>query len=185
MAKPINLAVLLSGSGRTLQNFIDRVAEGRLDARVSVVISSRADAYGLERARAAGIPALVVPSRKFRNFVALSDAIAAELAKFPVDLVALAGFMCFFRSRAISRARSPDSSVTTTPFTSAAGAWSHIPMHGVYSSVIFPSGVVSPKPIPSSSLNARETRSAPWYRSMMSLHTRITTWPLGSFERNA
>ena len=60
MSKPINLAVLLSGSGRTLQNFIDRIAAGKLDARIQVVISSRADAYGLERARQNGIPTVII-----------------------------------------------------------------------------------------------------------------------------
>ena len=52
MAEPVNLAVLLSGSGRTLQNFLDRSRAGKLDARVRLVLSSRADAYGLERAKA-------------------------------------------------------------------------------------------------------------------------------------
>ena len=97
MPKPINLAVLLSGSGRTLQNFIDRIAAGKLDAQISVVISSRADAYGLERARNHNIPAVVVSSRKHSNFDALSEALAAELEKHPVDLIAMAGFMCLFR----------------------------------------------------------------------------------------
>jgi len=97
MAKPVDLAVLLSGSGTTLQNFIDRVADGRLDARIRVVISSRADAYGLERARNHDIPAAVVPSRKFRDFDEMSVAVAEELARHRVDLIALAGFMCLFR----------------------------------------------------------------------------------------
>jgi formyltetrahydrofolate-dependent phosphoribosylglycinamide formyltransferase len=97
MATPISLAVLLSGSGRTLQNFMDRIRAGKLDARIRVVISSRADAYGLERARQNGIPAVVVSSRKYRAPDAFSRALAAELAKWPVDLLAMAGFMCFFR----------------------------------------------------------------------------------------
>ena len=97
MPKPIHIAVLLSGGGTTLQNLIDRIEAGRLDARVSVVIGSRADAYGLERARKRNIPAVVVSSRKHRDFDALSDAIAAELEKHPVDLVVMAGFMCLFR----------------------------------------------------------------------------------------
>lgn len=95
--KPIQLAVLLSGSGRSLRNFLNRIDDRDLDARVSVVVSSRADALGLEYARDAGIPAVVVESRQFPDFVAMSDAIAAELEKHPVDLIALAGFMCFFR----------------------------------------------------------------------------------------
>ncbi len=97
MAEKISLAVLLSGSGRTLQNFIEEIEAGRLDANITVVISSRKDAYGLVRARERGIPAVAIPSKKFRDFDALSDAIAAELRKHPIDLIALAGFMCFFR----------------------------------------------------------------------------------------
>lgn len=96
MTEPINMAVLLSGSGRTLQNFIDRIDAGKLDARIIVVISSRADAYGLERSRNHNIPAVVISSRKHKSFDALSEAIAVELDKHPVDLVAMAGFMCLF-----------------------------------------------------------------------------------------
>lgn len=97
MPKPVNVAVLLSGSGRSLQNLIDRINTGRLDARISLVVSSRADAYGLERARAARIPTALVESRKFRNFIKMSDAITLELDRHPVDLIVLAGFMCFYR----------------------------------------------------------------------------------------
>ena len=97
MAKPINLAVLISGSGRSLQNLIDRIAAGKLDAKVSVVISSRVNAYGLERAKNHGIPAVVISSREHKTLNALSDAITAELKKYPVDLLIMAGFMCLFR----------------------------------------------------------------------------------------
>ncbi len=97
MTKKIDLAVLLSGSGRTLQNFIDKIEAGKLDARITVVISSRNDAYGLVRARNHGIPAVTIPSKKFRDFDALSEALVDELKEYPVDLIALAGFMCFFR----------------------------------------------------------------------------------------
>lgn len=96
MAEPINMAVLLSGSGRTLQNFIDLSDAGKLDAQVSVVISSREDAYGLERAKVRGIPAVTVASRDYTDFKLMSEAIAAELEKHPVDLIAMAGFMCLF-----------------------------------------------------------------------------------------
>ena len=94
MAKPINLAVLLSGSGRTLQNFMDRIRAGTLDARIQVVISSRADAYGLERARQNGIPAVIIASRKHPGFKTMGRTLEAELDKWPVDLITLAGFMC-------------------------------------------------------------------------------------------
>jgi len=58
MPKPINLAVLLSGGGTTLQNLLDRMDAGSLAARVSVVVSSRADAFGLERPDGAASPPL-------------------------------------------------------------------------------------------------------------------------------
>ncbi len=97
MPKAVNLAVLLSGSGRSLQNLLDRIAAGRLDAQVRLVVSSRGDAYGLERARAAGIPTALVESRRFRNFLKMSDAVTLEIERQPVDLIVLAGFMCFYR----------------------------------------------------------------------------------------
>ena len=60
----IRLAILLSGGGTTLQNLIDRIADGRLQARIVLVISNHADAYGLVRAEEAGIPTAVVDRRE-------------------------------------------------------------------------------------------------------------------------
>ncbi|MEW6358275.1 MAG: phosphoribosylglycinamide formyltransferase [Planctomycetota bacterium] len=95
MAKKINLAVLLSGSGRTLQNIIDRIEAGTLDASVSIVISSRADAYGLERAKKHNIPTVVVPSKNFKGCTeSFSKTIFAHVDRRRADLVILAGFMC-------------------------------------------------------------------------------------------
>ena len=92
--KHLRLAVLLSGGGRTLENIFNHIAEGKLDAEVVVVGSSRADAYGLERARARGVPTFVVSSRQFRRTSEFSKAIFAELGKYEFDLLLLAGFMC-------------------------------------------------------------------------------------------
>lgn len=77
------LAVLISGAGTTLQNFIDAIDRGELDARIVVVASHRADAFGLERARKRGIPAVAAPVAK------LADAIDP----YEPDLVLLAGFI--------------------------------------------------------------------------------------------
>jgi formyltetrahydrofolate-dependent phosphoribosylglycinamide formyltransferase len=90
---PLRLAVLLSGNGTTLQNIIDRIERGELDAAVQCVIGSRANAYGLERARKHSIPAVAVSRKDFADPKAFSDGIWAELGKFEVDLVVLAGFM--------------------------------------------------------------------------------------------
>jgi len=96
MPAPIRLAVLLSGSGRTLQNFLDLSRAGTLKAEVVKVISSLSKAYGLERASKAGIETAVVRKKDHKSVQAFSDAIAAELDECKPDLVALAGFMCFF-----------------------------------------------------------------------------------------
>jgi formyltetrahydrofolate-dependent phosphoribosylglycinamide formyltransferase len=87
--KTINLAILISGSGRTLQNFIDEIAAGRLDARIRVVVSSSPDAGGNEKALRAGIP-LAVVDRKAAGF---NEAITKAVEKHKVDLVLLAGFL--------------------------------------------------------------------------------------------
>ena len=96
MARPVDLAVLISGGGRTLQNFIDRIKEGKLDARVQVVISSRKDAYGLVRAQQNGIPAFAVSRRRSRDLEEFNRRIHEILQRFHIDLIALAGFMSLF-----------------------------------------------------------------------------------------
>ena len=97
MSSPTRLAVLLSGSGRTLQNFLDRSADGTLKARVVKVISSRSDAYGLVRADSAGVPTAIVRRKSFPDTQSFSSAITAEVDACEADLVALAGFMCFYQ----------------------------------------------------------------------------------------
>ena len=97
MKKPIRLAVLLSGSGRTLQNFLDRVRAGTLQAEVVHVVSSLRKAYGLQRARDNDIPATVVRKQDHDGVQAFSDAIWNQVKAAEPDLVALAGFMCQVR----------------------------------------------------------------------------------------
>jgi phosphoribosylglycinamide formyltransferase-1 len=87
------IAVLISGRGSNLQSIIDAIAGGRLDARIAVVISNRADAAGLTRARDAGIEALCIPAHDYPDRDAHDRAIAECLRVREVDLVCLAGFM--------------------------------------------------------------------------------------------
>lgn len=85
MAEPsIRLGVLLSGGGRTLQNLLDRSAEGSLEAEVRCVISDRPEAGGLERATRAGIPTFVERS---------PERIYEILERHDVELVCLAGYL--------------------------------------------------------------------------------------------
>jgi phosphoribosylglycinamide formyltransferase-1 len=87
------IAVLVSGRGSNLQAIIDAVHGGRLDATIAVVVSDRADAAGLARARAAGIEAVHLPPRGFRSRDDYDRAIAETLQARGVRLVCLAGFM--------------------------------------------------------------------------------------------
>jgi phosphoribosylglycinamide formyltransferase 1 len=90
---PLRLAVLLSGGGTTLQNLLDRSAAGQLPAQVAVVISNRSDAFGLERAVRAGIPAFVVERRDCASREEFSRRIFDLCRQARADLVCLAGFL--------------------------------------------------------------------------------------------
>lgn len=90
---PLALGVLVSGSGTNLQAIIDAIAAGALDARVAVVASNKADAYGLERARLAGVPAVHVDPAASENPKAYNRAIREVLESHGVELVVMAGYM--------------------------------------------------------------------------------------------
>lgn len=96
MTDNIRMAVLLSGSGRTLQNFLDLSAAGALDADVVKVIGSLPDAYGLTRAEKVNVPTAVVQRKDYDSKDAFSADITKELDACNPDLVAMAGFMCFY-----------------------------------------------------------------------------------------
>src|SRR4051812_42159604 len=93
MNQPLRLAVLLSGSGTTLQNLLDRSADGRVPARVVLVVSSRSDAYGLTRAEKAGVPTAVVRRKEFHTAEEFSGPIFELCRETGADLVCLAGFL--------------------------------------------------------------------------------------------
>src|SRR5271156_1462024 len=93
MKSPLRLAVLLSGSGTTLQNLIDRSGAGRLPAQVVLVISSKADAFGLERARKAGLPTVVVARRDCADAQEFSRRVFEPIRRAEADLVCMAGFL--------------------------------------------------------------------------------------------
>ncbi len=87
------LGVLISGRGSNLQAIIRAIADRRLDARIAVVISNRANAPGLERAREAGIETLCLSHRDFATREDYDRRLVAELRARDVGLVCLAGFM--------------------------------------------------------------------------------------------
>jgi phosphoribosylglycinamide formyltransferase-1 len=89
----VKLGVLISGTGSNLQAIIDAILRGDLKAEIRLVISNRADAQGLERARRHGIETAVIDHRKFPSREDFDRAILAALRDRSVELVALAGFM--------------------------------------------------------------------------------------------
>jgi len=85
--------VLISGRGSNLQALIDAVAAGTLNAEITIVIANKADAAGLERARAAGIETMILDHRGYASRDDYDAAVATELRNRGVSLVGLAGFM--------------------------------------------------------------------------------------------
>jgi formyltetrahydrofolate-dependent phosphoribosylglycinamide formyltransferase len=97
--EPLRVAVLVSGSGTSLENLFERIDAGEVPARVAVVIASKANAGGLERARRRGVPAVAIPRREHPDAARFNDALHAELARHRVDLVLLLGFLSPFAPR--------------------------------------------------------------------------------------
>jgi phosphoribosylglycinamide formyltransferase-1 len=93
MPNKVSIGVLLSGGGTNLQAIIDAIAAGKLDAKIEVVVSNKADAHGLARARKHGIPSAVLNHKEYASREAYDEAVVALLRARGVDLVVLAGFM--------------------------------------------------------------------------------------------
>jgi phosphoribosylglycinamide formyltransferase 1 len=87
------IVVLISGNGSNLQALIDAARNGKLNVNILAVISNTKEAYGLERARTAGIPALVKPKLKTQEREAYDAELAELVMSYHPDLVILAGWM--------------------------------------------------------------------------------------------
>ncbi|WOC24993.1 phosphoribosylglycinamide formyltransferase [Pseudoalteromonas sp. N1230-9] len=90
---PCRLVVLISGSGSNLQAIIDACARGEIKADIAAVISNKADAYGLERAKKAGIQTRVLSHKDFDSREAYDAELMDIIESFEPNLVVLAGFM--------------------------------------------------------------------------------------------
>jgi phosphoribosylglycinamide formyltransferase-1 len=93
VAKPLQVGVLISGRGSNLQALIDACAAAGFPARIALVISNKADAFGLTRAEKAGIPTAVIDHKGFADRASFDAAVDAALRGAGVEFVCLAGFM--------------------------------------------------------------------------------------------
>ncbi len=108
MVQTLPIAVLISGGGTTLKNLLERQSKGELAIDTRLVVSSRSTAGGLQFAREAGIPTIVLPRRRFGSDQAFSQAIFAACDVHQVQWVVMGGFLCHvlipesFRGRVIN-----------------------------------------------------------------------------------
>ncbi len=93
--EPIRLAILLSGGGTTMVNLAQRIAAGRLDARIAIVIASNdtAAAKGIERSHDLKLPTFVVPRKAYADTTAFSQHVFGLIRDAGAELVCLAGFL--------------------------------------------------------------------------------------------
>ena len=90
----LKIGVLVSGGGTNLQAIIDSIADGRItDTSIEVVISNNQNAYALERAKAAGIPAECISPKDFEDREAFNRAFLDRIDSYNLDLIVLAGFL--------------------------------------------------------------------------------------------
>jgi phosphoribosylglycinamide formyltransferase 1 len=91
--EPINLAVLLSGSGTTLQNLIDHIRAGSLNAKITAIIASRTGIKGIDRAREASLPLHLIERTKYRDIPTFSRDIFKVCTDAKVELICLGGWL--------------------------------------------------------------------------------------------
>lgn len=91
--QPLRLAVLISGTGRTLKNLLVRIEAGTLDAEIRLVVANVAGASGLQYAKEASVPQVVIPHKEFPSTDDFSQAIFDACRAAEVELVMLAGFI--------------------------------------------------------------------------------------------
>lgn len=88
-----SIVVLISGSGSNLQAIIDAIASGQINGRIAAVLSNKADAFGLERAKTAGIPQIMINHNDYDNREDFDKAMIDAIDAYTPDLIVLAGFM--------------------------------------------------------------------------------------------
>lgn len=99
----LKVAVLISGRGSNLQSLIDACAQPSFPAEIVTVLSNRPDAYGLERAKAAGIPAAAINHKNYESKAAFEAALQDAIVASGAEFICLAGFMRLLSADFVSR----------------------------------------------------------------------------------
>ncbi|MFC1795023.1 phosphoribosylglycinamide formyltransferase [Planctomycetota bacterium] len=123
--KPIRLGVLISGGGTTLINILKDINQGRLNAKVAVVISSRSTVSGVEKAKNAGLDVRIIRKKDFADIDEFSKRIEAELAMAKVDLVIQGGWLCLWKIPARYEHRVMNIHPALLPSFGGKGMWGH------------------------------------------------------------
>ena len=123
--KPIRLGVLISGGGTTLMNILEYIRKGRLNAEVAVVISSRSEATGVEKAKKAGLDVKVIRKKDYPNIDEFSKRIEDELVAANVDLVIQGGWLCLWKIPERFENRVMNIHPALLPSFGGQGMWGH------------------------------------------------------------
>lgn len=123
-SRPLRIAVLLSGSGTSLENLFEHI-DGGLPAEIVCVVASKKSAFGLERAERRGVPAIAVPRREYADSAAFNDALHEALEPFTPDLVCLLGFLSIFELRGHYEGKTLNVHPALVPAFSGKGFYGH------------------------------------------------------------
>jgi len=125
LEKPIRLGVLISGGGTTLMNILDYIKQGKLNAQVSVVISSRSTVAGVEKAKNAGLDVKIVRKKDHPDIDEFSKRIEEELVAANVDLVVQGGWLCLWKIPPRYENRVMNIHPALLPSFGGQGMWGH------------------------------------------------------------
>jgi len=123
--KHLRLGILLSGSGRTMINILEQIKQKQLDAEIAVVISSRSDVAGAEKAKAAGLNLKIIRKKDFPDIDSFSQQTGKTLLDARVDLVIQAGWLCLWKIPAEFENRVMNIHPALLPSFGGQGMWGH------------------------------------------------------------
>ncbi len=123
--RPIRLGVLISGGGTTLMNLLEQIMQGKLNAHITVVISSRSTVAGVEKAKAAGLNVKIIRKKDYPNIDEFSRRIEQELVAADVELVVQGGWLCLWKIPPRFENRVMNIHPALLPSFGGQGMWGH------------------------------------------------------------